>query len=417
MRNRLLVAIAAIILLSGFAFGKDKSYISDLKLTDGQETVGLKIYTITRGFDDYFYLKNICTVLKIDFAYSTKQKKVTLLKASRSFSVFVNNSNKLLPETPIMFEKRLYVSRNGMEVILGKLFNSKVEYKPGTREFNLGNAGVIPAPQKFTAAPVPSKRIESRPEQENSKKVVAEKKGEQFKVKRIVLDAGHGGKDPGAIGFAGLYEKEVTFDIAVKLEKEIREKLGREVVMTRSSDKFVSLPERCYSANSKNGDIFISIHMNANSKSNISGMEVYIYGREGSDMDSRKLALRENLDSPSLYDKAINRILGEIGKKSNENMSILLAGFVEDELVGKTETVGRYNKGILRAPFYVLTNTEMPSILIEAAFITNPEEERKLRSEEFRNKIVEGIFLGIEKFIAATEVEEVAKSAATDKEK
>ena len=412
MRNNFCLIIAAVLFLSGSALGKDKVHISDLKLVDVQSTAYLKINTITRGFDDYFYLRNICNVLKADFVYTSKQKKVTIKKGGRSCVVYINNSNKLLPDAPIMHKKRLYVSRYGITVILKKMIDPGATYNPAKRQFTLGKAKIFSTAQKKAVAKAPAVKPSVK-----AKKVILEKKGDKFAIKRIVLDAGHGGKDPGAVGKAGLYEKEVTLDIAKKLEKEIKEKLGREVIMTRFSDKYVSLPERCYIANKKQGDIFISIHMNANVKKDASGTEVYIYGREGSDVESKKLALRENLDMPSLYDKAIDQILGDIGKKSNENISILLAGFVEDELIAEIETVGRNNKKIMRAPFYVLANTDMPCILIEAAFITNIEEEKKLKTEVFRNKIVEGIVIGIEKFLAITEVEEVAKNTDTEEKK
>ncbi len=368
----------------------------DIKVTDNNGTTGIMISGFTRGFDDYYHLKTICQVLKIDYDYSSKNKRVVLSSGKRSCTVYLNNSNKLLPENPAMRESKLYVSRNGIAVILHKLLNADVKYVTPKKEFVV-KGNIFTPSVKSKSEPPPAPLSDSR------KKVVKEIKGEKFALKKIIIDAGHGGKDSGAVGPNKLQEKDVTLDIAKRLGELVLDRMEKEVVYTRPSDKYISLPERCYVANNSGGDIFVSIHMNASVSRSVSGTEIYIFGTQASDEGAKRQAIRENLDTPGFYDKAINLILGDIGKKSNENASILLAGFVEDEVIKNIGTEGRDNKKIMRAPFYVLANTTMPSVLVESAFITNENEEEKLKSPEYRQKIAEGICNGLQKFSEALE--------------
>ena len=384
----------------------------NIKVTDNNGTTAIMASGFTRGFDDYYHLKTICQVLKFDYEYSSKNKRVVLSSGKRSCTVYLNNTNKLLPENPVMRESKLYVSRNGIVVILHKLFNADVRYVTPKKEFIVkGNI--------FTASPKSKPEPPPAPLSDSRKKVVKEIKGEKFALKKIIIDAGHGGKDSGAVGQNGLQEKDVTLDIAKRLGELVLDRMEKEIVFTRSSDKYISLPERCYIANNTGGDIFVSIHMNASVSKSVSGTEIYIFGTQASDEGAKRQAIRENLDTPGFYDKAINLILGDIGKKSNENASILLAGFVEDEVIKNIGTEGRDNKKIMRAPFYVLANTSMPSVLVESAFITNGNEEQKLKDPEFRQKIAEGICTGLQTFSEALENNEgeIAKNTASAQSK
>ncbi len=378
----------------------------NIKVTDNNGTTGISTSGFTRGFDDYYHLKTICKELKVDYDYSSKNKKVVLSFGKRSCTVYQNNANKLLPENPAMRENKLYVSRNGIVVILHKLLNADVNYVVKRKEFII-KGNIFSASAKSKPEPPPAPLSESR------KKVVQEIKGEKFDLKKIIIDAGHGGKDSGAVGPNNLQEKDVTLDIAKRLGELILDKMEKEVVYTRSTDKYVSLPERCYISNRSGGDIFVSLHMNAAVSRSVAGTEIYIYGTQASDEGANRQAIRENLDTPGFYDKALNLILGDISKKSNENASILLAGFVEDELTQNIGTEGRDNKKIMRAPFYVLANTTMPSILVESAFITNQNEEEKLKLPEYRQKIAEGIFNGLKKFSEALDNDESETSKNT----
>ena len=409
------IALAALCLLCWgplSAGGGSKTTSFDIKVTDNNGSTSINTSGFTRGFDDYYHLKALCKALKFDYNYSSRNKKVVLSAGNRSCVVYLNNSNKLLPENPVMRESKLYVSRNGITVILHKLLNADVQYVTPKKEFIVKGNIFLPEAKSKPEPPPP-------PLSDSRRKVVKEIRGEKFALRKIVIDAGHGGRDSGAVGPGKLQEKDVTLDIARRLGELVLDRMEKEVVFTRSSDKYISLPERCYIANNAGADIFVSIHMNASVVKRVSGTEIYIYGTQASDEAAHRQAIRENLDTPGLYDKAINLILGDIGKKSNENASILLAGFVEDEVIKNIGTEGRENKKIMRAPFYVLANTTMPSVLVESAFITNENEEQKLKDPEFRQKIAEGICNGLQKFSEALDNNEgeTAKNTASAQSK
>jgi len=149
----------------------------DIKVTDNNGTTGIMISGFTRGFDDYYHLKTICQVLKIDYDYSSKNKRVVLSSGKRSCTVYLNNSNKLLPENPAMRESKLYVSRNGIAVILHKLLNADVKYVTPKKEFVV-KGNIFTPSVKSKSEPPPAPLSDSR------KKVVKEIKGEKFALRR-----------------------------------------------------------------------------------------------------------------------------------------------------------------------------------------------------------------------------------------
>lgn len=221
-----------------------------------------------------------------------------------------------------------------------------------------------------------------------------------LKIKTIAIDPGHGGRDPGAIGKGGLKEKDVTLDIAKRLAVLVREKLGCDVVMTRDKDVFVDLDARPAIAASKKADIFVSIHANANRKRTARGIETYIQGLQATDRDAMATAARENsMTSKKLSE--LEEILQGLKMVSNDEDSIRLAHAVQDSLVEGSKRYQSHvvNLGVKRAFFYVLINTETPSILAEVGFISNPEEERMLSKPGYRQQIAEALFEGIKKFV------------------
>jgi N-acetylmuramoyl-L-alanine amidase len=225
--------------------------------------------------------------------------------------------------------------------------------------------------------------------------------GEEAGVLTIVLDPGHGGHDTGAIGPSGLMEKDVVLDLALRLRRLLAERLRARVLMTRTEDVFIPLPERTAMANRAKVDFFISIHANAATKRNAVGFETYYFTREPSDSDARASAQRENLvieadgargsDQESLLritlaDMAVTRDMRESGE---------LAEFV---LTSLDKLLRVENRGVKSGPFYVLATAAMPAILVESAFISNPREERKLQRTEYRQRIAEALYEGIAKY-------------------
>ena len=220
-----------------------------------------------------------------------------------------------------------------------------------------------------------------------------------LKVKRIVIDPGHGGEDTGAIGKSGLMEKDVVLDIALELARIIKKNTDIEVILTRDSDTTLKLSERAALAREKKADLFISIHANANKNKKFSGVEVY-YLNNTDDRASQKVAMLENMNS----DKSISDLkmtLLDLAISANVDESMRLAQFVQNGIVSKLRS--KYpdvkDRGVKYALFYVLFGTEVPSILVETSFISNPVEEKRLRSKEYKRLIAEGIYEGIIKYI------------------
>ena len=223
-------------------------------------------------------------------------------------------------------------------------------------------------------------------------------------VKRIVIDAGHGGKDFGAKGYLKRsHEKYIVLEIAKKLAQKIRSRLGAEVILTRNSDRYLTLEERTAIANTKNADLFISIHANAAKNKNAYGIETYFLNL-ATDDEAILVAARENATSTKNISD-LHDILSELMQNAKINESARLAGYVQSAVVGQLEKANyKYvkNKGVKQAPFYVLMGARMPAILVETAFISNPRENRRLEDAAYQDRLCEGIIDGIERYIRET---------------
>lgn len=227
-----------------------------------------------------------------------------------------------------------------------------------------------------------------------------------LKIQTIAIDAGHGGHDPGAIGKAGTREKNITLDVAKRLAALVKERLGCNIVMTRDSDVFIPLEERPFIAKSKGADLFVSVHVNATRKRKVRGIETYIQSLRASDRDAMATAARENAMSTkklSELKSELDRIFADLAKDDKLEESLQLAHSVQTSMVESMAPVQGHvvNLGVKRAFFYVLINTEMPSILAEVGFISNPDEEKLLRTEEYRQSIAEALYLGVKKYVDA----------------
>ncbi len=204
----------------------------------------------------------------------------------------------------------------------------------------------------------------------------------------VVLDAGHGGEDRGARGPSGAHEKEIVLDVARRLATLLRER-GLRVVMTRSDDRFVPLERRTHIANDARGDLFVSIHANAAEEPRIRGTETFFLSLDASDEDARRLAERENLalgvSEPlrRAADDPMAAILGSLIEDENHRESEAFARMAQERL-GQREAASR---GVKQAPFVVLHGVRMPASLVEIGFITNPDDERRLRSARGRAAI------------------------------
>ncbi len=221
-------------------------------------------------------------------------------------------------------------------------------------------------------------------------------------IRKIVIDPGHGGKDPGASA-NGLKEKNIVLAIAKKLAPILAEQTGAEVILTRNTDSFIPLEERTAIANTNDADLFISLHINAHPSPKVHGLETY-YLNLTTNAEAMRVAAFENATSTHKMSD-LQDILSDIMKNSKINESSRLAGYVHNSLSNGINGINGYNfknLGVKQAPFYVLIGAEMPAILIEIAFITNPSDSDYLSQSSFLSTIAEEISEGVQTYIHST---------------
>ncbi len=220
-----------------------------------------------------------------------------------------------------------------------------------------------------------------------------------LKIRRIVIDPGHGGKDPGALGLYGLKEKHLTLKVSRYLAQELQKTLGCEVLLTRDRDTFIPLIKRPAIANLKRADLFVSIHVNASPNRRTRGIETY-YLNFTTDPEAMRVAAMENAVSNQSLSE-LQSILKKILRNTKIEESRRLAQAVQKALVKRLSRRWRGVKdlGVKKAPFLVLVGTRMPAILVEISFITNPTEARRLRDERYLREIARGIAEGLKAYV------------------
>jgi len=219
-----------------------------------------------------------------------------------------------------------------------------------------------------------------------------------LKVRTIVIDAGHGGHDPGAVAF-GVKEKELTLQITLALRDVIqRKRPDLKVVLTRDGDRYIGLQERTRMASQAGADLFVSIHLNANEIERFSGVETYFLNLT-TDASALEVAARENASTEKQVSD-LNVILLDLLRDTNIVESGRLAHTLQNTVVGELRSAqGVKDLGVKQAPFMVLLGSEVPSVLIEAGFLTNREENRRLREAGYQERIAEGIYAGLSAYI------------------
>lgn len=221
-----------------------------------------------------------------------------------------------------------------------------------------------------------------------------------LKIGRIVIDAGHGGHDTGTIGPSGLMEKELCLDVARRLGKMIEAKLpGTEVIYTREDDTFVPLEDRTALANQVKADMFLSLHANSSPDQQARGVETYYLNFAASD-EAMEVAARENaLSQSSIHE--LQDLIKKIARNEKLEESRELAAEVQEALAGRLKRYSRQvkNRGVKRAPFVVLIGANMPSVLAEISFLSNPSDEAALKKPEHRQRVAEGLYRGLESYL------------------
>jgi len=219
-----------------------------------------------------------------------------------------------------------------------------------------------------------------------------------LKIGKIVVDAGHGGHDTGTIGSNGLLEKDLVLDVSLRLGKLLEQKLGADVVYTRRDDTFIPLETRTAIANQNQADLFISIHANSSSDQSARGVETY-YLNFTSSPEALEVAARENsVSETSVHD--LQDLVKKIALKDKIDESREFAANVQKALhAGEaSKSPGVKDRGVKKAPFIVLIGANMPSILAEISFVSNPTDERRLRTPEYRQRIAESLYRGISRY-------------------
>jgi N-acetylmuramoyl-L-alanine amidase len=219
-----------------------------------------------------------------------------------------------------------------------------------------------------------------------------------LKIGRIVIDAGHGGHDSGTLGVDGIEEKDVVLDVALRLGKLLHDRLGAEIIYTRSDDTFIPLETRTAIANKAQADLFLSIHANSSADASARGVETY-YLNFTSSPDALETAAREN----AVSDQSIHQLSDLVKKitlKDKIEESREFAADVEQSLYGGLQrgNAGLKDRGVKKAPFVVLIGANMPSILAEISFVTNAKDARQLQQPEYRERVAESLYKGVAKY-------------------
>ena len=367
-----------IIILSTQLFSNTEA---KLKLIENNELIG-EISTIQNkqlfSINDFIKITNSKNFIndkteKIIFYIDDKKIKIT----NQIAFVMIDDNLFQLSSKTVKQNNDYYVPAKSFLSIINSL-SSSISISLDTNQINLER--IIEIPQKTVKVDLKSEK-------------------EKWEFKTIVIDAGHGGKDPGAVGYRGTKEKDIALDVAKRLEKKISKNMDVKVVMTRDEDVFLRLSERTKIANENNGSLFISIHTNAAEDRRASGFETFLIGLNKNEY-AAKVAARENAVL-ELEGKTGQELTGEdliqatIAQAAFASSSETFADMVQKEIKKRVQSRDR---GVKQAGFVVLARASMPNVLVELGFISNPAEEKKLRSPQYRDQLATAIYRAVQQY-------------------
>ena len=276
---------------------------------------------------------------------------------------------------------------------------------PAKTDVAVQNAPEPPEPGKLAVAAPPAPVVAPPPASEISKAARHTSTGQTslvralgLKLGRVVIDPGHGGHDQGTIGPKGLQEKDLVLDVAQRVGKLVDDRLGAEVIYTRTDDTFVPLEGRTELANDRKADLFLSIHANSSPVRGIAGVETY-YLNFTDVKDALDVAARENASSQkSIFE--LRDIIQKITQHDKAEESKEFAGRIQAALYGFSakDFPNSPNRGVKKAPFVVLIGANMPSVLAEIGFLSNPREEALLKKPDYRQRLAEALFRGLSRY-------------------
>ena len=352
-----------------------------LKLIENNELIG-EISTIQNkqlfSINDFIKITNSKNFIndkteKIIFYIDDKKIKIT----NQIAFVMIDDNLFQLSSKTVKQNNDYYVPAESFLSIINSLSTS-ISISLDTNQINLER--IIEIPKKTVKVDLKSEK-------------------EKWEFKTIVIDAGHGGKDPGAVGYRGTKEKDIALDVAKRLEKKISKNMDVKVVMTRDEDVFLRLSERTKIANENNGSLFISIHTNAAEDRRASGFETFLIGLNKNEY-AAKVAARENAVL-ELEGKSGQELTGEdliqatIAQAAFASSSETFADMVQKEIKKRVQSRDR---GVKQAGFVVLARASMPNVLVELGFISNPAEEKKLRSPQYRDQLATAIYRAVQQY-------------------
>ena len=352
-----------------------------LKLIENNELIG-EISTIQNkqlfSINDFIKITNSKNFIndkteKIIFYIDDKKIKIT----NQIAFIMIDDNLFQLSSKTVKLNNDYYVPAESFLSIVNNLSTS-ISISLNTNQINLDR--IIETPKKTVKVDLKSEK-------------------QKWEFKTIVIDAGHGGKDPGAVGYRGTKEKDIALDVAKRLEKKISKNMDVKVVMTRDEDVFLRLSERTKIANENNGSLFISIHTNAAEDRRASGFETFLIGLNKNEY-AAKVAARENAVL-ELEGKSGQELTGEdliqatIAQAAFASSSETFADMVQKEIKKRVQSRDR---GVKQAGFVVLARASMPNVLVELGFISNPAEEKKLRSPQYRDQLATAIYRAVQQY-------------------
>lgn len=231
-----------------------------------------------------------------------------------------------------------------------------------------------------------------------------------LKINRVVIDPGHGGQDQGTSGPKGLLEKDLVLDVAKRLGKLIEDRMGAEVIYTRTDDTFIPLEGRTALANEKKADLFLSVHANSSPATHVAGIETYYLNFTDS-KDALDVAARENaVSEKSVFE--LRDLIQKITLHDKAEESREFAGRIQTSLfaLSARNFPGERNRGVRKAPFVVLIGANMPSVLAEIGFLSNPKEETLLKKPDYRDKLAEALYRGLSRYAGSLSHFQVAQN-------
>jgi len=384
IRFKLLASVFCLIsFLSSNLLAKDDPVIFSVKVLVGG-IVTDSVSCFRRGETYYSSIKTL--ILLSGGSIVSKNNTLSLTFPGNSvvfiigspFGKLADGTIYQLPMPVEIIDENCFLETQSLVKLLNSISSTQISFDPKIPAFSINEAVNLPG------------KLEDR---------------SRWALDLVVIDPGHGGKDPGAVGAAGLKEKDVTLDVGIRLNKFLQNK-NIKTVLTRDSDEFIALSERTSIANNAKGKLFISLHCNASKQRKANGMETYFLAPTKTER-ATQVALLENEairfeDARDRYKELTEEsyILMTMTQATFTAESESLAGMLQDTI---TKKIGLTNRGVDQAGFYVLIGASMPAILFEMGFISNKDEEKKLKDKKFRQRLAEEIGGVIVEFLADQE--------------